>query len=574
MPDHARRPRTAAPAKHTPRVPDYQPASRNSAWSRYNFGAQRRQIMPSADRFSRLSIAKTSGYHAGSLEGVGWRAFRQRGAERLPRSLQFDGHAPPMRLGVVSAGLLLLLLAAMPSAPASAGILDPLNPFSNSNTGPVTPEEKARRDQARTELYDRLSPGYAMSVPFVSEAAVASLQQGIERYQQIVAAGGWSAMPGNTSLRPGDTGAEVAAARRQLALTGDLPSGGRASPVFDAEFQDGLARFQIRNGLRVSGFLNSRTYAALNVSAQERLKQLETNLARVKSMLKINKAPRYVLVNVPAFTLQAVDRGELALTSNVVVGKPTRATPAVSAQVVEVNFYPTWTVPESIARADLIPKLQKDPGYFTEEHFSVVANGGTVNPLGIDWNRPEVVNYRFVQDPGTFNALGVVRINMPNKHSVYMHDTPLKQLFSQSARAFSSGCVRVQRVLDLVAWLLGPLGWTPEKVQAAAENGKSLTVALGKSVPVHFVYLTAFVSENGMVQFGRIFMAVTRQVPTTPRARAPWSPRSAAPSRPEPPKGARGGILSSPAPQADNSAQAPKGRARHRNATTRRRVAA
>jgi murein L,D-transpeptidase YcbB/YkuD len=95
----------------------------------------------------------------------------------------------------------------------------------------------------------------------------------------------------------------------------------------------------------------------------------------------------------------------------------------------------------------------------------------------------------------------VVRINMPNKHSVYMHDTPLKQLFSQSARAFSSGCVRVQQVLDLVAWLLGPLGWTPEKVQAAAENGKSINVALGKSVPVHFVYLTAFVSENGMVQF-------------------------------------------------------------------------
>ena len=155
--------------------------------------------------------------------------------------------------------------------------------------------------------------------------------------------------------------------------------------MFDREFQDGLARFQIRNGLRVSGFLDSRTYAALNVSAQERLKQLETNFARVKSMLKFNKAPRYVLVNVPAFTLQAIDRGNLALTSNVVVGKPTRATPAVSAQIVEVNFYPTWTVPESIAKADLIPKLQKDPAYFVNEHFSVLAKGGSVDPHGIDW---------------------------------------------------------------------------------------------------------------------------------------------------------------------------------------------
>jgi len=398
---------------------------------------------------------------------------------------------------IAAAAALLGILA----PPASAGILDPLNPFYNGNVAPLTPEEKSRRDQARTELYDRLSPGYAMGVPFVSDAAAASLRQAVERYRQIVAAGGWPAMPGNTSLRPGDTGAEIVAARRQFALSGDLPGGGRASPEFDAEFREGLARFQIRNGLRVSGFLDQRTYAALNVSAEERLKQLETNLARVTSMLGINKAPRYVLVNVPAFTLQAVDQGNLALTSNVVVGKPTRATPKVSAKIVEVNFYPTWTVPESNARADLIPKLQKDPAYFVNEHFSVMAKGGKVDPHAIDWSKPEVVKYSFRQDPGTFNALGVVRINMPNKHSVYMHDTPLKQLFSQSARAFSIvAAINAWSSAD-VPWLLAPAGWTPEKVQAAAEGGKSISVALGKPVPVHFVYLTAFVSENGMVQF-------------------------------------------------------------------------
>jgi len=393
-----------------------------------------------------------------------------------------------------------VLLGAVACA-ARAGVLDPLNPFASGSTGPVTPEERAARDQARTALYDRLSPGYSMTVPFVSEAAANALQQGIEQYRRIAADGGWPAIPGNTALRPGDTGAEIVAVRHELAMTGDLPAGGRTSPEFDSEFQDALARFQIRNGLRVSGFLDSRTYAALNVSAQERLQQLQTNLARVKQLLKINKAPRYVLVNVPAFTLQAIDRGNLALTSNVVVGKPARATPAVSAQIVEVNFFPTWTVPETIAQQDLIPKLRKDPSYFTEEHFSVVAKSGSLNPTNIDWNGPDVVNYRFVQDPGTFNALGVVRINMPNKYSVYMHDTPLKQLFSQSQRAFSSGCVRVQQVLDLVAWLLAPQGWTEEKVQTAAEDGKNVNVKLANSVPVHFVYLTAFVSENGMVQF-------------------------------------------------------------------------
>jgi murein L,D-transpeptidase YcbB/YkuD len=394
------------------------------------------------------------------------------------------------------------MLGAVVAAPAAAGILDPLNPFGSVSSGPVTPEERAQREQARNELYDRLSPDYHMTVPFVSEASAAALQKGIEQYQRIVAAGGWPAIAAGNTLRPGDTSSDIAAIRRQLAITGDLSSGG-TSPTFDTEFQDGLARFQIRNGLRVSGFVDSRTIAALNVSAAERLKQLQTNLARVKSLMKINQAPRYVLVNVPAFTLQAIEHGNLALESNVVVGKPARATPAVSAQIVEVNFYPTWTVPETIAQQDLIPKIRKDPSYFATEHFSVMSNWKSppLNPATVDWNSPEVVSYKFVQDPGTFNALGVVRINMPNKYSVYMHDTPLKQLFSQSARAFSSGCVRVEKVLDLVAWLLAPQKWTPEKVQAAAADGQRATVVLTNSVPVHFVYLTAFVLDNDTVEF-------------------------------------------------------------------------
>ena len=215
----------------------------------------------------------------------------------------------------------------------------------------------------------------------------------------------------------------------------------------------------------------------MNVPAAERVKQLETNLVRVKELMKINQAPRYVLVNVPAFIAQAVEKGDLALNSNVVAGKPARATPEVSAKIVEVNFFPTWTVPEIVAQQDLIPKIRKDPSYFANEHFSVMTDwkAKPLDPATVDWNSPQVVSYRFRQDPGTFNALGVVRINMPNKHSVYMHDTPLKQLFSQSVRAFSSGCVRVERVLDLVAWLLAPVGWTPERVQRprATESGST-----------------------------------------------------------------------------------------------------
>jgi len=207
---------------------------------------------------------------------------------------------------------------------------------------------------------------------------------------------------------------------------------------------------------------------------------------------------------VPAFMLQGVEKGNLTFSSNVITGKPARATPAVSASIVEVNFYPTWTVPEIVAQQDLIPKIRKDPSYFAAEHFTVRADwkAQPLNPETVDWNSPQVVNYKFRQEPGTFNALGVVRINMPNKYSVYMHDTPLKQLFSQSVRAFSSGCVRVEKVLDLVAWLLGGQnGWDMAKVQAQVDRGERLDVKLSRPVPVHFVYLTAFATANGMVQF-------------------------------------------------------------------------
>lgn len=387
---------------------------------------------------------------------------------------------------------------------SQAGAQNQFNPFGAfTDSGPVTKEEKARREQARTDLYDRLSPDYRMNVPFVSEAAIMGLQQAIQRYQQIVAAGGWPPIPDRVTLRQGDTSAEIAAIRQRLVLEGDLPPSSGRNPKFDQEFLEGLARFQIRHGLRVTGFVDSRTLRVLNVSAVERLRQLQTNLSRAQKLMSISKAPRYVLVNVPAYTAQAIEHNQVALDSPVVVGKPQRATPAVAAKIVEVNFYPTWSVPDIVARNDLIPTIRKDPNYFYEQRFNVMRDWGAspLDPAEVDWASPQVVSYKFRQDPGPQNALGLVRINMPNKHAVYMHDTPLKALFSQSARAFSSGCVRVERVFDLVAWLLGDQGWTLAKVEDQIASGKKIDVKLKKPVPVHFVYLSAFAAGNGLAQF-------------------------------------------------------------------------
>jgi murein L,D-transpeptidase YcbB/YkuD len=409
------------------------------------------------------------------------------------------------RAAPLNAQTLAAALFALSLLPAPGALAQGFNPYTSfTDSGPVTPEEKSRREQQRSELYDRLSPDYRLDNALVSEASITALELAIQRYREIVASGGWDPMPQKVTFRPGDTSSEIATIRERLIKEGDMAPGGSGSGTFDQEFLDGLSRYQIRNGLRVSRLVDQRTLAALDVPAQERLTQLETNLKRIKGLMKINKARRYVLVNVPAFFAQAVEGGTLALETNVITGKPARATPQISASIIEVNFYPTWSVPEIVAQQDLIPKIRKDPEYFAAEHFAVMTDWKSppLDPATVDWSSPQVESYKFRQEAGPFNALGVVRINMPNKHSVYMHDTPLKQLFSQSARAFSSGCVRVQKVTELTAWLLGAQGgWTLDKVQAQIDSGKKLDVKLAAPVPVHFVYVTAFATGNGIAQF-------------------------------------------------------------------------
>lgn len=365
-------------------------------------------------------------------------------------------------------------------------------------------ERRARRRQFSDTFTARLGPEYQTNIPYVSQQAIDGLGQAIARYRKIVAAGGWKKFPDSMTIQPNDHGNHVAELRRHLALTGDLRVQSRRARAFDSGLQEAVGRFQMRHGLRITGFVGSRTRRALNVPARERLRQIETNLVRLQDLLKVNKAGRYVLVNVPSYTLQAVEGGTLGLQSKVVVGKPARETPSVSARIQELNFFPYWRVPDSIAHKDLIPQIRKDPSYFTKENFSLLKSWGAkpIPPEQIDWASPEMYKRKFRQDPGHNNALGVVRINMPNKHTVYMHDTPLKQLFNQNSRAFSSGCVRVERVLDLAGWLLKEKkNWTPMRVNVTVALGKSETVKLKKSVPVHFVYVTAWSTGNGIVHF-------------------------------------------------------------------------
>jgi murein L,D-transpeptidase YcbB/YkuD len=296
--------------------------------------------------------------------------------------------------------------------------------------------------------------------------------------------------------------------RHRLILAGDLRSHGPrydGSTTFDAALAEGVMRFQQRHGLRTTGRVDQPTLAQMNVSADARLEQLKLNQRRIRELMESRIEDRYVLVNVAAFQLEAVEGHVVQRRHRVIVGKPERPTPSVKATVRALNFFPQWRVPDSVASLDLIPRLQKEPEYLREQqiHVLLASTGAELDPASIDWHQVDATKVKFRQDPGPQNALGLVRIDMPNEHMVYMHDTPMKSLFGQRARAFSAGCIRVEDVFALVEWLARyESGWEqPGRAQDAVAAGQPLDVALTHPVPVYFTYITAWAERDGRIEF-------------------------------------------------------------------------
>ena len=375
----------------------------------------------------------------------------------------------------------------------------------DNDTRRTSKERVSERKRFRERLSLRMATEFRSLDPLISQTTIESLRGAIVRYRKMVAAGGWKTIEGNR-IRRTDSGEQVLRLRRHLYMIGDLRKfRRRRARNFDDALEIAVARFQQRHGLRITGFVDRQTLHALNVPARDRLMQLEINLARIVEMLKANDGKRYVLVNVPAFQLEAVDGEKLALRSNVVVGRSDRVTPSLTAKIIGLNFLPYWRVPDSISSKDLIPEIRKNPAYFREQKFSLLKKWGAepIDPSLIDWSSPDIYNYKFRQDPGPHNALGLVRINMPNKHIVYLHDTPLKKLFGSSFRAYSSGCVRVEKVMDLVGWLLRDEeeDWSPDRVEVTMQSGVSTDIRLKEAVKVRFTYITAWTTEDGAPHF-------------------------------------------------------------------------
>lgn len=341
-----------------------------------------------------------------------------------------------------------------------------------------------------------------LTTPLLSQQTVAQTEQAIALYRELIARGGWQGVPSGQSLKLGSKGNAVVALRRRLMVTGDLEEAVGLSPIFDSYVQAGVRRFQARHGIGATGVVAQQTFQALNVPVQERLRQLEVNLVRLRSFSG-NLGNRFITMNIPAAAVETVEAGQVFSHHAAGVGKIDRQSPVMQAKVVEVNFNPFWTVPVSIIRKDLIPKMQADPNYLADNKIRVIdRNGNEVAPSAINWNSMEAVNYRFRQDPGAdVNSLGVVRINIPNPHGVYMHDTPAKGIFGDDFRFVSSGCVRVQNIRDYVAWILKDApGWDRDQIDEAIRSGNRIDARPVQPVPVYWVYITAW-ANDGLVQF-------------------------------------------------------------------------
>jgi murein L,D-transpeptidase YcbB/YkuD len=302
----------------------------------------------------------------------------------------------------------------------------------------------------------------------------------------------------------------VSVLRQRLASSGEYRGDVNAGETFDGELEDAVKRFQATSGLTPTGVVDERTAAALNIPADARLKQLKVNLTRLTEMVGVTKKhEKYVIVNIPAAHIEAVEKGQVVSRHTGVVGKPDRPTPLLRSTITDLNFNPVWRLPPTVITKDLIPagRAMQAEGQNILVKMKVDAygpGGKKLDPLEVDFNSSAVSGYSYSQQPGKDNPLGFLKINFASAESVYMHDTPKDGLFGRNFRADSSGCIRVNNIAQLAEWLLrGNPGWSGEVVQKLKTSGERRDIRLKVPVPLYFVYITAWATEDGIIQFRR-----------------------------------------------------------------------
>jgi murein L,D-transpeptidase YcbB/YkuD len=334
------------------------------------------------------------------------------------------------------------------------------------------------------------------------------LRAALDKYHQILWQTGWSSIPEGPSLKLGDSSPRISLIRKRLIATDDITSdAGVPDDFFDASLDAGVKFFQRRHGLDEDGIVGPATLKEMNINISDRIQQIEINMERWR-WLPQDLGKCYIIVNIADFNLSVFDTGTEVLEMKAVVGKAYRRTPVFSDKMTYFVINPYWEIPYKIAVSDILTNIQKDPGYLNRKHIKVLTGWGRdtriVCPETVNWGslNAQSFSYRLRQDPGPWNLLGQIKFMLPNQFNVYIHDTPSRDLFAKSSRSFSSGCIRIEKPIDLAAYILSDNPkWTREEILRAIASGQEQTVALAKPVPVHILYWTAWVSADGIIHF-------------------------------------------------------------------------
>lgn len=330
------------------------------------------------------------------------------------------------------------------------------------------------------------------------------LLDALAAHREIVARGGWPTVPGGETLRPGMRSPRVPALRARLVVSGDHPPSlpDAEEDVLDATLEAAVRHFQHRHGLDPDGLVGRNTLVALNVSAAVRLDQLRVNMERARWLFG-DVEDRFLVVNIARYRVVLIEGGQVTWSTRAVVGRPYRQTPVFKARMTYLELNPTWTVPPTILRQDLLPELRRDPGALQRKQMTVLDfQGRPVDPAGIDWATIPARGFPYVirQEPGPDNALGRVKFMYPNRHHVYMHDTPARAHFGRADRAFSSGCIRLEKPAELMRILLAGSEWDDLAIERALASGRTRVINLPRPITVLTLYGTA-VPEAGQIHF-------------------------------------------------------------------------
>jgi murein L,D-transpeptidase YcbB/YkuD len=379
------------------------------------------------------------------------------------------------------------------------GKVDPVRLDPTWNFDPAAIDPQQGMTMLQTSIEERsIDQAFAMARP--QNPLYAKLRDALAQLRATAAQGGWPTVPEGPSLKPGMKDARVQALRARLVAGGYLDPTLAEGDRYDNPVTDAVKRFQSDQYLDADGSVGSETLTALNVPIQERIGQVRANLERARWLLHSLQGT-FVVVDVAGYKISYYRDGNPVWKSRVQVGKPYRSTPIFRSQITYITFNPTWTIPPTILKNDVLPKIRKNASYLANNRIRVLnSSGGTVSPASVNWANPRGITLR--QDAGPGNSLGQVVIRFPNSFAVYLHDTPHQELFEKAKRDTSSGCIRVEHPLELVELLFNDAEkWNRQTIDERIATKKTQNVTLPTAVPVLLAYWTVDIGEDGKLAY-------------------------------------------------------------------------